>query len=83
MYAVKIEKQALKYINRLDRINARRIRDAIDLIAKDPSVGKNLTNHSREYSYRVGGYRILYDKYEAELIIVIVKVLGRGNVYNN
>ena len=56
MYGVKIEKQALKYINKLDRNNAKRIRDAIDLIAKDPSVGKNLTNHSREYSYRVGGY---------------------------
>lgn len=83
MYAVTIEKQALKYINKLDRLTAQRIRNAIDLIAADPTIGKPLTNHNTEYSYRVGGYRILYDVHNKQLVIVVVKVLGRGNVYNN
>ena len=74
MYTVRIEKQALKYINKLDRPTAKRIRDAIDLIEKDPRIGKQLTNHGSEHSYRVGSYRILYDVYDNELIVVIVKV---------
>jgi mRNA interferase RelE/StbE len=83
MYAVKIEKQALKYITRLDSVNAKRMRDAIDLIAANPSIGKKLTKHGTGYSYRVGDFRILYDKYDDHLVIIIVKVQGRGNVYNN
>ncbi len=83
MYTVRIEKQALKYINKLDRPTARRIRDAIDSIAEDPKVGKPLSEHGSERSYRVGGYRILYDVYDNELIVVIVKVNPRGQVYDN
>ena len=83
MYTVSIEKQALKYINKLDRVNAKRIRDAIDLIASNPSIGKPLTNHFSEYSYRIGDFRILYDVHDKQLIIVVVKVLGRGNAYYN
>ncbi len=82
MYSVVIEKQALKYINKLDRPNAKRIRDAIDLIAEDPSIGEPLTNHSAQYKYRVGSYRILYDVYETQLVICVVKVGPRGDVYN-
>jgi mRNA interferase RelE/StbE len=83
MYSVRIEKQALKYINRLDRPTVKRIRDAIDLIAGDPHIGKPLTEHGSERSYRVGGYRILYNVYQNELIVVIVKVNPRGQVYDN
>ena len=83
MYSVSIDKQAEKYITKLDRPTAKRIRDAIDLIAVDPSVGKFLTKHGIERSYRVGNYRILYDVHDEILTIVIVKVLARGNVYYN
>lgn len=82
MYRVVIEKQALKYIEKLDRTSAQRIRNAIDLIATDPAIGKELTNHETARSYRVGQFRILYDVYENELVICIVKVGPRGDVYN-
>jgi mRNA interferase RelE/StbE len=83
MYSVDIKKSALKYINKLDRPAAKRIRDAIDLIAADPTIGELLTNHIATYKYRVGSYRILYDVYEEEVIVCIVKVGPRGDVYNN
>jgi mRNA interferase RelE/StbE len=83
MYSVRIQKQALKYINKLDRPTAKRIRDAIDSIAENPNIGERLTSHGCEYKYRVGSYRILYDVYDNELIIEIVKVNPRGQVYNN
>ncbi len=80
---MRIEKQALKYINKPDRPTVTRIRNAIDLIAGNPGIGKDLTNHEAQYSYRAGDYGILYDRYNNELIVVIVKVPGRGNVYKN
>ena len=81
MYNVTIKKEALKYIQKLDRPTVKRIRDAIDKIAEDPSIGELLTNHEASYKYRVGGYRILYDVYEKELLVDIIKVSSRGQVY--
>ncbi|MBC7509792.1 MAG: type II toxin-antitoxin system RelE/ParE family toxin [Ferruginibacter sp.] len=83
MYDITIAKKAEKYILRLDRPTAKRIRDAIDVIAADPTSGEALTNHESEYKYRVGDYRILYDVYETTKIVAIVKVAGRGDVYKN
>lgn len=83
MYSVEIKKQAEKYINKLDRPTARRIQIAISLIAENPTIGEQLTNHDAQYKYRVGDYRILYDVYDTTLIVAIVKVLSRGDVYKN
>ena len=82
MYSLIIEKQALKYIKRLDRPSAKRIRDAIDQIAQDPYIGELLTNHTAQYKYRVGSYRILYDIYETQLVVCVIKIGPRGDVYN-
>ena len=83
MHLVEIKKNALKYINKLDKPAAKRIRNAIDLIAADPTIGELLRNHMATYKYRVGSYRILYDVYNDQLVICIVKVGSRGDVYYN
>ena len=81
MYNITIEKAAFKYISRLDKTTARRVRNAIDEIAADPKIGKHLSNHEASYSYRIGDYRVLYDIYESQVLVVVVKVKGRGDVY--
>ena len=83
MYNVTIEKPALKYILKLDRTTAKRIRNAIAAIAADPKIGKLLTKHEASYSYRVGDFRVLYDVYESQILVIVVKVKGRGDVYNS
>ena len=82
MYQVEIKKHAFKYISRLDKPTAKRIRDAIDKISEDPHIGERLTNHKASYKFRVGDYRILYDIYEERVLIIVIKVQGRGDVYN-
>ncbi len=82
MYSLRIEKQALKYIQKLDRPTAKRIMEAIDSIRENPSIGERLINHGSEYKYRVGSYRILYDVHDSVLTVVVVKVGPRGQVYN-
>ncbi len=83
MYNIRIEKAATKYILKLDRPTANRIRQAIQNIAEDPTIGEPLTRHSVQYKYRVGSYRILYDVHKETITVVIVKIGPRGNVYNN
>ncbi len=82
MYSLRVEKPAEKFILKLDRPTAKRFRDAIDSLVEDPTLGKELNNHETARSYRVGQYRILYDIYESELIVCIIKVGPRGDVYN-
>lgn len=83
MYTVQIQKSVTKFILKVDRPTAKRLRDAIDAISKDPTLGVPLTNHTAQYKYRVGKFRILYDVFESELIIEIIKVASRGDVYND
>ena len=61
MYQVEIKKPAFKYISRLDRPTAKRIRDAIDKLAENPYIGERLTNHNASYKFRVGdsGYYMI------------------------
>ncbi|MEO6233122.1 MAG: type II toxin-antitoxin system RelE/ParE family toxin [Ferruginibacter sp.] len=82
MYKLIIEKSAKKYIAKQSAPTIRRLIKAIDDIAADPTIGKPLTNHSAQYKYRVGGYRILYDINKKEVTVVIVKVGPRGDIYN-
>lgn len=82
MYTVSIEKSAFKYLSKLDKVSYKRISDAIDLIAKDPTIGKESTNHASARSYRVGQFRILYDVYDVQLVVSVVKIGPRGDVYN-
>ncbi len=81
MFTVDIEKEAEKYLNRLDRTTYKRLRNAIDQIGKDPTIGERLTNHDASFKYRVGGYRILYDVYASKVLVVVVKIASRGQVY--
>lgn len=81
-YNVTLKKQALKYITKLAKPTAARIYNAIEAIKEDPTIGELLTNHTAQYKYRVGNYRILYDVFENELCIDIIKIGPRGDVYN-
>ena len=65
MYEIAFTRNAEKYYNRLDDNTAARINRAIDLISQNPTYNQNrnikkLSGRDREYSYRVGQYRIIY-----------------------
>lgn len=76
--------QAVKTIQKLPRNIALLIREKIDLLAKDP-YNPNLASkklHRRAgYRIRVGDWRILYELKNEELIIIIIKIGSRGDVY--
>lgn len=75
-------RKALKKLARSDRKLYQRVDRALDLLAGDPSLGKNLQGDlSGRRSYRVGSLRIIY-RFESERLVVFVLDLGqRGRIY--
>ncbi len=69
-------------LRRLDPLVRRRIRAAIERIAKDPTCGKPLQLTLRGLrSLRTGDYRIVYQAREKILEILILGVGHRRDVY--
>lgn len=85
-YKVKIEKQALKHLKKMDKFQARIIYDwIIDNLedTNDPrKFGKGLTsNRSGEWRYRVGDYRILAIIKEDKILISVFEIGHRRDIY--
>ena len=80
-YGVVAERQMLK-LHKRDRRTAMRIRRAIEAMADDPFAGdvKRLRN-APFYRHRVGDWRIVFAVDGDRLVIEIVKVDHRRQVY--
>ena len=86
MYEIAFTRNAEKYYDRLDDNTAARINRAIDLISQNPTYNQNrnikkLSGRDREYSYRVGQYRIIYQIDEDLQVYNILSIGPRGDVY--
>ena len=82
-YKVSIKRSAVKEIEAIPQKKERqRIIRRIGQLASDPrpSGSKKLSGHDK-YRIRQGAYRIVYSIEDKELIVVVVKVGHRKNVY--
>jgi mRNA interferase RelE/StbE len=54
-----------------------------EVIAKDPYSGKKLRGkYSGLFSYRFSDYRIIYEIREKKLLVVVLRIRHRKNVYD-
>jgi mRNA interferase RelE/StbE len=85
MASCKIEwnRSARKELEKLPRQALARVVEAVDRLAFDPfHVGtRKLVDSEKTYRVRVGEYRILYAVYHEILIIQIIRVKHRKDVY--
>lgn len=61
-----------------------RIRDRLDQISEDPYVQiPNVTKLQNRIGYRlrVGNWRVIYDVQEGEIIVLVLKIGSRGDIY--
>jgi mRNA interferase RelE/StbE len=81
-WSVKIKRSALKELRRVSKPDRVRIAAAIDGLAKNPYQGTvlkgGLTGLRR---IRSGNYRIIFEVRDAELIVLVVAVGHRREVY--
>lgn len=87
VWTINYSDRALKSLRKMDKQNARRIVDFMDLriaVAADPRhSGKPLKGELGEFwRYRVGDYRILCEISDDELIILAATIGHRREVYD-
>ena len=83
MYKITFSKQADKILRKMPRNLALKIAKKIKLLAIDPNSMRNvkkLTNHPG-YRLRIGDWRVVYTVNDPELLIHIVNIKTRGEVY--
>lgn len=82
MYRIEVRPKVGKQLARLDPRYRKAIRFSIDSLTKNPYAGKKLDPPlSHLYSLRIGVYRILYRIFKRKLIILVVSVAHRKEVY--
>ena len=84
MYRILFAKSADKALRGIPRELARRIREQLDLIAQDPyAQHDNVTKLKNRpgYRLRVGDWRVIYELEDNKLIILVLKIGSRGDVY--
>ena len=84
MYELQYKKKAIKALAKINDPHYSAIIQAIDELAENPRPNgyKKLTGRSG-YRIRVGTYRIIYDIFDTTLIVEIVNVGSRGDIYED
>jgi mRNA interferase RelE/StbE len=82
-YEVRLAPAAVRQLRKLDPPGRRRVQAAIDLLAEDPRPpgARQLVGGAGEWRVRTGDFRIIYDIRDGELLVLIVKVGHRRDVY--
>lgn len=84
-YHIEFKPSAKKELAQLPRDTGENVVRAIASLAKNPRPHgyKKLTGSQHSYRIRVGDYRVVYSLFEQQLIIEIVKIGNRKDVYGN
>ncbi len=82
-YRIEIRPAAIRALRRIQRADHDRIRGAITLLAHDPRPPASRPLRGRDgYRVRVGDYRILYTINDDVLLVVVVTLGHRREVYD-
>jgi mRNA interferase RelE/StbE len=81
-YSVVLSKKAQKQLDKLPDNIAEPILDAITNLEENPRPAGNKKLKGRDgYRIRVGNYRIIYDIYDSELIVDVIALGHRKDIY--
>jgi mRNA interferase RelE/StbE len=83
-YAVQLAPAALRELRRLDLPARRRVHAVIDLLADDPRppACKAMAGQAfGTYRVRTGDYRIVYEVHDDRLVVLVIRIGHRREVY--
>ena len=82
-YRIELSPAAVRQLRKLDRVAQRRVQAAIELLATEPRPGgaKKLVGGDGGWRVRTGDYRIVYEIHDGVLLILVVAVGHRRDIY--
>jgi mRNA interferase RelE/StbE len=82
-YAVALSPAAARQLRKLDPQARRRVQAAIDLVAIEPRppAATQLVGGGGEWRVRTGDYRIIYEIEDDQLLVLVLTVGHRRDVY--
>ena len=83
-YRVEVAPAAVRQLRKLDPPVRRRIQAAIELLAEQPrpSGATKLVGGEGEWRVRTGDYRIVYEIHDSMLLVLVVAVGHRRDIYD-
>ena len=82
MYEVIVEKSVVKQLQKIPQPYFRKIKAALTSLGNNPRPNGYLKLKGRDgYRVRVGDYRIIYEIKDEQLIVLIITVSHRKDVY--
>jgi len=84
-YRIEIKKSAAKALKKIPKANRKRIVEKIDSLAESPPNPDTtkMKGNNPFHKERVGDYRIVYEIQEDVLVILVVKIGHRKDIYRN
>lgn len=84
MYKISFAKQAYRALRRMPKNTSELIREKLERIAADPYAQHNNVTKLQNrpgYRLRVGDWRVIYETQDDQLIILVLKIGSRGDIY--
>lgn len=85
VYALKFYGSAVRDLERIDRPFQKIIKEKLLILARNPgALANNITRLSGSpdhYRLRIGSYRVIFEKRDKELVILVVRIGHRREVY--
>lgn len=83
-YSIEFTAAAARQVRKLPRPARDRVLDAIDGPADNPRPhgAKKLVGEQTAWRIRIGDYRVIYDVFDAELTVSVVRAAHRREVYD-
>ena len=83
-YSLAFKKSVAKDLRSIPNQDVKRILKRIDSLCENPRAGDSVKLSGQErYRVRQGVYRIVYEIQDKELIVLVVKVAHRSEVYKS
>ena len=84
-YRIEIKRSAAKALKEIPKANRKRIVEKIDSLAESPPNPDTtkMKGNNPFHKVRIGDYRIVYEIQEDVLVILVIKIGHRKDIYRN
>lgn len=82
-YRIDLTRRAAKALDGIDKPQRRRVMAVIDGLASDPRPPRcvKLSGRDNQWRVRAGDYRVVYEVHDAQLLVLVIEIGHRSEIY--